>query len=124
MPSWVSRAARATLVAVLAALASPSFLLAQVDFGPAGASQEQLEEILQRGQTLEQERRWGEALTHYEEALRQHPNESRLEQRFTSSKLHYDLARRYSDQSFTRSLAGLSESDALALYSEVLLKIH
>ncbi|MGD9645428.1 MAG: S41 family peptidase [Pirellulales bacterium] len=124
MPSWVSRTARAMLLAVLATLASPALSLAQVEFGPAGVSQEQLDEILQRGQALERDRRWGEALTHYEEALRQHPNDSRLEQRFTSSKLHYDLARRYSDQSFTRSLSGLSEGDALSLYSEVLLKIH
>ena len=124
MLSWVSRAARVTLVAILATLASPSFLSAQVDLGPAGVSQVELDKILERGQSLEQERRWGEALTHYEEALRQHPNERRLEQRFTTTKLHYDLARRYSDQSFTRSLAGLSETEALALYSEVLLKIH
>jgi carboxyl-terminal processing protease len=124
MPSWVSRTARVFLVAATAALVAPQSLFAQVEFGPAGASADQVDGILQRGQALEKERRWGEALTHYEEALRQHPNESRLEQKFTSSKLHYDLTRRYSDQSFTRSLAGLSETDALALYSEVLLKIH
>lgn len=124
MPSWVSRTARVFMVAATAALVAPQSLFAQVEFGPAGASADQVDGILQRGQALEKERRWGEALTHYEEALRQHPNESRLEQKFTSSKLHYDLTRRYSDQSFTRSLAGLSETDALALYSEVLLKIH
>ncbi len=124
MPSWVSRTARVLLLAAAAAFVAPQSLFAQVDFGPAGASADQVDTILERGQALEKERRWGEALTHYEEALRQHPNESRLEQKFTSSKLHYDLSRRYSDQSFTRSLAGLSETDALALYSEVLLKIH
>jgi carboxyl-terminal processing protease len=124
MPSWVSRATRVLLLAAAAAIVTPQSLLAQVDFGPAGTPADQVDTILERGQALEKERRWGEALTHYEEAVRQHPNESRLEQKFTSSKLHYDLTRRYSDQSFTRSLAGLSETDALALYSEVLLKIH
>src|SRR5581483_8404870 len=47
-----------------------------------------------------------------------------LEQRFSASKLHYDIARRYSDRSFTQSLATLSEQDALTLYTEVLLKVQ
>jgi carboxyl-terminal processing protease len=105
-------------------LAIPAQVSAQVNFAPATTPADGIEAILQQGNHLEHERRWSEALTHYEEALRRHPGDIRLEQRFAASKLHYDLARRYSDKSFNQSLATLTEQDALALYGEVLLKIQ
>lgn len=83
-----------------------------------------LRTVLEQGQKLESQRRWGEALSLYEESLRALPGEHDLESRFRSAKIHYDLGRRYHDQSFRRSLTGLNEQDALGLYSEVLLKIQ
>ena len=83
-----------------------------------------LDQALVEGTQLEEQRRWGEALSHYEDALREHPGDPRLEQRRTRSRLHYSLARRYNDSSFRRSLTSLSEREALAVYSEVLLKIE
>ncbi|HEX4132728.1 MAG TPA: S41 family peptidase [Pirellulales bacterium] len=80
--------------------------------------------VLERGQKLETQRRWGEALTLYEEALRNHPHQAALEQRFSTARAHYDLARRYSDNSFRQSLGTMALQDALDLYSEVLLKIQ
>ena len=80
--------------------------------------------MLRRGQELERERRWGEALTHYEEALRQCPEESSLEHRFEFARLHYDLARRYADRSFSATLGRVTGEKALEVYGQVLLKIQ
>ena len=84
----------------------------------------QIENFLRQGRQLEVQRHWGEALTHYEDALRAFPDEQNLERRFESARLHYDLGRRYADRSFCRSLAELSPQQALDLYAGVLLKIQ
>jgi len=83
-----------------------------------------LGDIFDRGHTLESDRRWGEALTLYEDALRQFPTDRKLEQRLRLSRIHYDLGRRYNDRSFRDSLAALSARQAQELYGEVLLKIQ
>jgi carboxyl-terminal processing protease len=131
MRSWVVRFGSALVVGLSLFGVFSAEASAQVRFAPTESSlqdqnsfRDAVEAILQQGNLLEHERRWGEALAHYEEGLRQHPGDLRLEERFATSKLHYDLARRYSDQSFNRSLATLTEQDALALYSEVLVKIQ
>jgi len=80
--------------------------------------------LLERGQSLEGERRWGEALTWYEDALRQFPAAHDLEARQQISRMHYELGRRYNDASFRRTVTTMSSRDALDLYTEVLLKIQ
>lgn len=89
-----------------------------------GAGEAELAELLSRGQRLESERRWGEALTVYEDAHRQHPNARHVEQRLQLCRIHYDLARRYGDRAFRETVSALSPRQALDLYSEVLLKIQ
>ena len=84
----------------------------------------QVQQVLEQGMDLERERRWGEALTHYEDALRSHPDQAELEQRLSLSKIHFDLSRRYADSSYVRSVREMSEIDAIEMYAEVLLKIH
>jgi len=81
-------------------------------------------DLLRGGEQLEQQRRWGEALAHYEEAIRQYPGDTTLHQRFDVVRLHYDLERRYADRSFCDSVLRLSAERALELYSQVLLKIE
>jgi carboxyl-terminal processing protease len=81
-------------------------------------------DLLSRGRTLEGERRWGEALTLYEDALRQYPTQRDLEQRLQLSRMHYDLGRRYNDRTFRDSVVASSGRQALDLYAEVLLKIQ
>ena len=76
-----------------------------------------------RGRQLEGERRWGDALSQYEESLRQHPTDATLQERFDFARLHYDLERRYADRSFCDTVVRLSPERALELYSQVLLKI-
>lgn len=80
--------------------------------------------LLDRGRQLEVERRWGEALTHYEDAVRLFPGERSLQRRFELARLHYDVQRRYADGSFLQAVAGLPAEDALDLYAQVLLKIQ
>lgn len=83
-----------------------------------------LAEVLRAGQQMEMERRWSEALSHYEEAIRRFPDDRTLESHFASARLHYDLGRRYADQSFREKIRALSFREALDVYSEVLLKIQ
>lgn len=84
----------------------------------------EVEQILRDGVALEEQRRWGEALAHYEEALRLHPERRELADRLSTARAHYEVARRYSDQSYLKAVREISERDALELYSDVLLKIH
>ncbi|MEZ6111280.1 MAG: hypothetical protein R3C99_09730 [Pirellulaceae bacterium] len=85
---------------------------------------DEIRQVLQQGLTLEQQRRWGEALLHYEDASRSFPDQPEIEQRLTLAKIHYDLGRRYSDPSFLDALRQLSELNTLDVYGEVLLKIQ
>ncbi len=80
--------------------------------------------FLQQATQLEGEQRWGEALSIYEKALREHPEDPTLDRRRALAKIHYDLGRRYGDSSFLRAISSLSERDAVSLYSEVLIKIE
>jgi len=54
----------------------------------------EISDLLKQGQQFEIQRRWAEALTHYEEALRDFPNDAALQGRFNFARLHYDLGRR------------------------------
>lgn len=113
-------------LAILLAALSVSTVRAQsqVRFLPEGAnSASPVAQVLDKGQTLESQRRWGEALTYYEEALREYPDQPALEARMELARLHFDLARRYTDRSFRDSLTGLSVAQALDQYTEVTTKI-
>jgi carboxyl-terminal processing protease len=91
---------------------------------PVSEYSSEVGELLRAGQQLEQEGRWGEALSHYEEAVHQFPDDRSLELRFQHARLHYDLVRRYDDRSYRGLLGRMSLAEALDLYSEVLLKIQ
>ncbi|HEX4148694.1 MAG TPA: S41 family peptidase [Pirellulales bacterium] len=109
----------------LAAPAQVSFVEGSVStaaIAPSAATP--IDGVLERGKQLESQRRWGEALSLYEDAIRSHPQERILSQRFSLARTHYDLARRYSDTSFRDSLTALSFREALDLYAEVLGKIQ
>lgn len=93
---------------------------------PAEATQNDaaLQAVLTTGDQLESERRWGEALTHYEDALREFPDRSDLQQRQHRSRIHYDIARRYADRSFVASISNLTLTQSLDLYTELLGKVN
>ncbi len=88
------------------------------------ATRDDLAVVLENGSRLERERRWAEALSHYEDALRLHPQRPELQQRVSLARAHYEVCRRYNDQSYNTALATLTERDALAIYEEVLLKVQ
>ena len=114
----VCAAALTLLLAVPAAAQQQGTVISISD--PRGGAAD----LLRGGQQLEQQRRWGEALAHYEEAIRQYPDDAALHQRFDLARLHYDLERRYADRSFCESVLRLSAERALELYGQVLLKIE
>ncbi|MCA9245662.1 MAG: S41 family peptidase [Planctomycetales bacterium] len=79
---------------------------------------------LEAGLNLERGGRWGEAISHYENLLREFPNDRAVEKRLEMARLRYDLSRRYNDGSYCGALATVSAQEALEAYSEVLLKIN
>ncbi|MBN1909971.1 MAG: S41 family peptidase [Pirellulales bacterium] len=81
-------------------------------------------ELVRQGRQMELENRWGEALAHYEEALREFPDNLSLQRRFEFSRMHHDVRRRYSDASFSDTINQLSYDKALEVYGEVLTKIQ
>jgi len=87
-------------------------------------SADDLAKVFEQGAKLERERRWADALTHYEDANRHHPNQPNLVKRLTFARAHYDVCRRYSDSSFAATIDGLTQQDAIGVYDEVLLKIN
>ncbi|MBL7044424.1 MAG: S41 family peptidase [Pirellulaceae bacterium] len=112
-------------VVTLAIVLSPTGLTAQVAIPAAALPDEAaFKQALERGHELESQRRWGEALAHYEDALKDHPERHDIQDRLTRARIHYDLGRRYDDDTFTASVGRLSERDALELYTEILRKIE
>lgn len=91
---------------------------------PTAAPAEPLAAVLSEGERLESLRRWGEALTHYENALRDYPGNEALARREDLAKLHFSLDRRYADHSYVQSLQTLSPQQSVGLYLELLRKIN
>jgi carboxyl-terminal processing protease len=87
-------------------------------------SADDLAKVFEQGAKLERERRWADALTHYEDANRHHPNQPDIVKRLSFARAHYDVCRRYSDSSFAATIDGLTQQDAIGVYDEVLLKIN
>ncbi len=69
-----------------------------------------LQQLLDAGLALEREHRWSDALTHYEESLRAHPQWRELQQRESVARAHLDISRRYGDTSFVQSLDQLTRA--------------
>lgn len=114
----------AAFLTALALIGPPIRAVGAAELPREAASVAEVEHVLRVGDELVRERRWGEALAHYEEALRTHPEWQDLESRLIGVRLHYEVAHRYADRSFLDSLQQLTELDALDVYSEVLLTIE
>jgi carboxyl-terminal processing protease len=81
-------------------------------------------QALEKGLEMEKERLWSDAVRHYEKESRTYPKNTTLYQRLIISRLHYDVNRRYQDESFLASIRKLSTSQALDLYSEILANLN
>jgi carboxyl-terminal processing protease len=81
---------------------------------------------IEKGLELERAQLWADAIRHYEGESRKYPGNTTLYQRLVISRLHFDVNRRYQDESYLESVRELSTGQALDLYSEVLanLKTH
>lgn len=90
----------------------------------AAPSLAEIEQMLRDGAQLESQRRWAEALSYYEEAVRKHPGRRELADRLSIARIHYEVGRRYSDQNYVASMRRMTEAEALDLYSDVALKIN
>ena len=103
-----------------ASLACPALARAQTAGTEVAAAE--VQRLLSEGQQLERARRWGEALGHYESALKQYPDDHTIAERLTQSRIRFDLARRYADSSFTRSIAEMTTAEALELWLDILAR--
>ena len=113
------------LAVVLAAALCVSPATAQVvELAAPIPATDDLATVFEKGARLEGERKWAEALSFYEDALRHHPSRNDLAQRAALARAHYDVSRRYGDDSFTSAIAQLRDRDALSIYDEVLIKIQ
>lgn len=125
MRSRTSILRRLALSLVIVATGLPGLARGQVRIPSAAlADVAELESIFRVGDQLEQERRWGEALSHYEKARKDHPGRQEIEHRLTVARFHYEVVRRYSDTSFVETVRTIGKQGALDLYGEVLLKIQ
>ena len=112
---------RLSTIALLLAIAVmwPQLAAAQKVADASEAAQTLLD-----GRDLEQSGRWGDALGLYQQFLRTHPVDKAIERRRSVARLHFDLERRYSDSSFTQTVATSETSAALTVYGEVLAKVQ
>ena len=79
--------------------------------------------MLDSGRTLEIGGHWADALTKYEEALHEYPEDQRLQVKFDVARLHYSLEQRYDDRSFREALKALRPQQTLELYTDLLGKV-
>jgi len=129
MLSWVSLKKLCPsilcLVATIAVVAPVSLhaVAEEVRIAPEAVPQE-VSRVLAKGGQLEAQQRWADALTLYEEAVRDFPSDAQIQRRFEIARLHFSIGRRYSDASFLGAVNKLSNHDATQLYAELLRKIE
>lgn len=112
----LAAALAATFGSGRAALAAPPAVAESAAESASGA--------LTAGLQLEKEGLWGDAIRHYEAALRSWEDDPLLTQRLLICRLHYDVRRRYEDTSFREAVRRLPTQQALDLYAEVLANIE
>ena len=97
-----------------------------VEVGSAQVSDSanEIAELLQSGKTLESEKRWQEAILHYERSLKKHLRNKPLTERLQIARVHLDVTRRYSDRSFLESVERSTPAQALEVYRDVTSKLE
>ena len=88
------------------------------------AKPDSAQQFVEQGKRLESTGSWGDALSLYQKAIKSFPNNDKLIERRTIARIHYDLQRRYSDNSFRKTLQASNRTESLNVYSEVLLKVQ
>jgi len=80
--------------------------------------------LVRSGIEFEKEGQWYEAIEHYEQALKDHPDNKKLKYGLRRSKIHFSIERRYADTSFETAMLRMSRDMALVLFDEVLQQIR
>jgi carboxyl-terminal processing protease len=88
------------------------------------AATSQPDSVFRQGSLLESQGQWGEALTLYQHALKDNPDDEPLRTKRAVARIHFDLDRRYSDSSFIKTINNTDASTAMNVYAEVLLKVQ
>lgn len=76
------------------------------------------------GEEMERSGHWLDAIRHYDRALERWPGDEDLKYGRRRARVHFRVERRYSDQSYTQSLLGLSRDQALDLFDETSARIR
>ena len=84
----------------------------------------EVEDLVRFGKSLESERRWQEAIIHYERSLKKYLKNKPLTERLQISRVHLDVTRRYSDRSFLESVERSTPVQALEVYRDVISKLE
>jgi carboxyl-terminal processing protease len=84
----------------------------------------QPEEVLRVGKALEQQRRWQEAIQHYEKSLKLLPLNKQITERMQISRVHLDVNRRYADRSFIESVERSTPAQSIEVYQDVVSKLE
>ena len=84
----------------------------------------QPEEVLRVGKALEHQRRWQEAIQHYEKSLKLLPLNKQITERMQISRVHLDVTRRYADRSFIESVERSTPAQSIEVYQDVVSKLE
>jgi carboxyl-terminal processing protease len=79
-----------------------------------------LPQAINSGVDLEVSKKWIDAITHYEKAIKLFPDNKDLELGLRRSKIQFSIERRYTDNTFHKSLLTMQRQEALALFNDVL----
>lgn len=119
------------VILFLAAFALPAALALTPAQAPAWAgaankstTSANLSQAVNTGVELEVSKKWVDAILHYEKAVKGWPESKELEYGLRRSKIQFAVERRYSDNTFHKSLMTLSRSEAMSLFDEVLNRIQ
>src|SRR5579863_6823590 len=110
LASWL-----AVLALVVTLALSPGYA-GSSGSGPAPTS---VSEAVNSGVAFEVSKKWVDAIVHYEKALKLWPDNKDLEYGLRRSKIQFSVERRYSDNTFHKSLLSLPKHEALNLFSDV-----
>ncbi len=81
-------------------------------------------QVVYEGAKLERSRRWVEAIRHYEQALKNYPDNQHLKYGLRRSRINFSIARRYNDLSFEDRLLEKTRYESLTLFDDVLMQIR
>ena len=109
----MSKAGLPVLLGLTLALATSAvFAQTEIRILPEAQSSA-LDGALEAGLQMESGGRWSEAISHYEDLLREFPRDRSIESRLELARLRYDLTRRYNDRSYCNALTSVSPQKAL-----------